>query len=225
MVLTVANGITMLRAAAGFAAGLLFLAGSAETAALWTCAVAVALDGLDGWIARRRRQRSALGAFLDPAADKVTMAVVYGVIGIRAESVPVWLFIVSVAFRDVAVTAGRVREYFSVGRPAPVDPVARFKTVLQSVGGLAVLFYGRYIDPVSAYASAHVIALVAIVAVLSYLSWIRYALAGKGGRNRLGSTGKDQNASAPEAGREPRSVTGLPPIAKGGCCRPEQTPL
>lgn len=40
-------------------------------AAFWFCAVAVATDWVDGWLARRRGETSPFGAIADPLADKV----------------------------------------------------------------------------------------------------------------------------------------------------------
>lgn len=40
-------------------------------AAFWFCAVAVATDWVDGWLARRRGEVSPFGAMADPLADKV----------------------------------------------------------------------------------------------------------------------------------------------------------
>ncbi|MFP5345248.1 MAG: CDP-alcohol phosphatidyltransferase family protein, partial [Gammaproteobacteria bacterium] len=37
-------------------------------------ALAAITDGLDGWLARRLKQTSAFGAFLDPVADKLMVA-------------------------------------------------------------------------------------------------------------------------------------------------------
>ncbi len=148
--------------------------------------MAIGLDWLDGWAARRWHQESSLGEFLDPAADKVVMAVVYGVIGLKANSDAVWLLIGAVAFRDAAVTAARLKDYAARGSSGPVDPVARIKTSIQSVGGLGALFYARYVDADWLGVSRSPVALLGVVAALSYLSWLRYAMAGRT-RTRDGS--------------------------------------
>lgn len=60
-------------------------------------------DALDGWLARRRGG-SALGAVLDPLADKtllVAMFLTLAAIGV----LPVWLAVLTVA-RDVSIVAG-----------------------------------------------------------------------------------------------------------------------
>lgn len=69
--------------------------------AFWFFLLAGISDGLDGWIARRFDLRSALGAFLDPIADKVLLVSIYvtlSVVGI----LPHWLVILVVS-RDVLI--------------------------------------------------------------------------------------------------------------------------
>lgn len=72
--------------------------------------LAAASDGLDGWVARRFAQKSDLGAFLDPIADKfllltgvITLALVdWGEDGWR---LPLW-FAVIVFLRDAMILIG-----------------------------------------------------------------------------------------------------------------------
>ena len=98
-------------------------------------------DALDGWLARRRGG-SALGAILDPAADKallVAMFLTLAVIGV----LPVWLAVLTVT-RDLLIVAGililwmrsvRVRM-----RPLPISKV---NTALQLLlVGVALLLRG-----------------------------------------------------------------------------------
>lgn len=61
-------------------------------------------DLLDGFLARRLKQRSKLGAILDPAADKVLMLVSFGVLAFT-QKIPGWLFILVVG-RDVYIVLG-----------------------------------------------------------------------------------------------------------------------
>src|SRR5262249_48227837 len=62
-------------------------------------------DSLDGWLARRRKQVSVLGKFLDPLADKlmVTAVLVYLT---ALDRVPPWL-VVALLARELAVTGLR----------------------------------------------------------------------------------------------------------------------
>src|SRR4051812_38118397 len=88
-------------------------------------------DAVDGWLARRRGT-SALGALLDPVADKallVTMYVTLAVVGV----LPDWLAIL-VVFRDIVIVGG-VLVLAVLGQPVPIRPllVSKLNTALQIV--------------------------------------------------------------------------------------------
>jgi CDP-diacylglycerol--glycerol-3-phosphate 3-phosphatidyltransferase len=79
-------------------------------AALAVFVTAAASDGLDGWIARRFNQRSKLGAFLDPLADKVLMLTSVTTLwlvgwGTGDWHIP-WWFASLVILRDVIILSG-----------------------------------------------------------------------------------------------------------------------
>lgn len=63
-------------------------------------------DGLDGLIARRLQQKTPLGAFLDPMADKLLVAAAFVTLSVPAVPVtlhiPVWLTITSIS-RDLLI--------------------------------------------------------------------------------------------------------------------------
>ena len=63
-----------------FVISLLDFADTGAELSWWTAVgaflVAVVSDGVDGYIARRFKQRSELGAFLDPMADKLLLVLV-----------------------------------------------------------------------------------------------------------------------------------------------------
>lgn len=69
--------------------------------------VAAASDGLDGWIARRFNQRSALGVVLDPIADKGLLLTAIIVLSIYpwGVSLPIWFPILVIA-RDIVILVG-----------------------------------------------------------------------------------------------------------------------
>ena len=92
--------------------------------AIWTCStcVAVTFDALDVFVARRFDQRSVLGAYLDPAADKVmlvTCALCLGHQGV----LPAWLVALFVA-RNAGPRrrrAAAARAHAAAGRRAAAD--------------------------------------------------------------------------------------------------------
>ncbi|HEX5177271.1 MAG TPA: CDP-diacylglycerol--glycerol-3-phosphate 3-phosphatidyltransferase [Chthoniobacteraceae bacterium] len=104
--------------------------------------VAAASDGIDGYIARRHNQRSALGVILDPLADKGLLLA--GIITLTFSNwgyeFPLW-FPVLVIARDIIVVAGAVALQFLNGtvrvRPSWTGKVA---TVLQMIAiGMVML--------------------------------------------------------------------------------------
>ena len=69
--------------------------------------VAAAMDFLDGFLARRRKQVTRLGTLLDPAADKIlTSAAFISLVELDPHVVPSWMVVVIVG-REFAVTALR----------------------------------------------------------------------------------------------------------------------
>src|SRR5690554_2275866 len=82
-------------------------------------ALAAVTDWLDGWIARRFHQYSAFGAFLDPVADKLMVAVALFLI-VQAHPTPWMAFWAAVIVgREIAVSA--LREWMAeIGQRARV---------------------------------------------------------------------------------------------------------
>ena len=72
--------------------------------AFWLFVAAGISDALDGYLARRLKTRSEVGAYLDPLADKALLTSVYVALG-YAGHVPAWLVIL-VVFRDVLIIGG-----------------------------------------------------------------------------------------------------------------------
>jgi cardiolipin synthase (CMP-forming) len=72
--------------------------------ALWTLLIAGATDILDGVIARLANQRTKLGAYLDPLADKLLLTSAFVTLSIL-HLVPGWVAIVIVS-RDLIIVAG-----------------------------------------------------------------------------------------------------------------------
>ena len=124
MNLTAANQLTMLRMLLIPAFVILLLYGYRGWA-LVTFFAAGVTDVLDGLIARRTGQKTTLGAWLDPMADKlllVTMFVMLTLPGIgSANRLPLW-FTMLVISRDIAIVADR-RGRQPGGRAADVPAV------------------------------------------------------------------------------------------------------
>ena len=97
------NLLSLLRLAAAPIAAWAILAGH-DTLALVVFVTAGLTDGLDGFIARHWHAVSRLGAFLDPAADKLLMLATYtALLGVAATP---WWLVALVIGRDLAIACG-----------------------------------------------------------------------------------------------------------------------
>ena len=107
-------------------------------------------DWLDGYLARRLDQTSEFGAFLDPVADKLVVAVVLVLLvsdgDVLARVVSQKLFIVAVAViigREIAVSA--LREWVAQNGIQPsiaVSTLGKVKTTVQIIA-IALLLYSQ----------------------------------------------------------------------------------
>src|SRR3546814_21001887 len=91
-----------------------------------TCALPISAitDWLDGWIARRYHQYSAFGAFQDPVADKLMVAVALFLIVQGHPTAWMALWAAVIVGREIAVSA--LREWMAeLGQRARVKVAAR----------------------------------------------------------------------------------------------------
>ena len=93
-------------------------------------------DWLDGYLARRRGQVTALGQFIDPFADKLlTIAAFISLV--QMELAPAWMVAVIIG-REFAVTALRALAH-ARGVTMPASPLGKIKMVAQVVAILALI--------------------------------------------------------------------------------------
>jgi cardiolipin synthase len=93
--------------------------------AFWAFVLAGVSDGVDGWIARQFNQRSQLGEYLDPVADKALLVSIYIAFAVTGD-LPLWLAILIVS-RDLLIVGG-VMLAWMLDRPVPMRPRAVSKT-------------------------------------------------------------------------------------------------
>jgi CDP-diacylglycerol--glycerol-3-phosphate 3-phosphatidyltransferase len=134
--------------------------------------LAALTDWLDGYLARRLKQLSVFGAFLDPVADKlmVTVALV-----LLVQDNPSPLFAVPAAIivgREIAISA--LREWMSeIGErtKVAVSIIGKIKTTIQMVAILLLL----YKFPLGAFPSHEVgVILLYVAAILTLWSMLVY---------------------------------------------------
>lgn len=100
--------------------------------------VAGVSDAVDGFIARNFNQRSELGSYLDPMADKLLLVSVFVVLGYMGE-LPLWLVIAAVS-RDALIVAAVLLSTI-MAHPVAMKPLAISKanTAVQIVLAAVVL--------------------------------------------------------------------------------------
>jgi cardiolipin synthase len=137
-VLNVPNFLTLLRIVA-IPAFLILLEDLRYREALTIFIAAGITDGLDGAIARLTHTKTTLGAFLDPAADKLLLMSAFIALGFMHE-VPRWL-VVLVLSRDVVIVLGYFLLFMMTQRTMEVQPSAtgKLSTVLQLTAVAMVL--------------------------------------------------------------------------------------
>lgn len=89
-------------------------------AGLRLCLLLVATDALDGFLARRLDQKSEIGSYLDPLADKLLVLVGFSMLSTKGH-VPPWLLIL-VLFRDGMILTGVGVYWLFKGKPMEVRP-------------------------------------------------------------------------------------------------------
>lgn len=104
--------------------------------------LAALTDWLDGYLARRLGQTSAFGAFLDPVADKLMVAVALILLVQQHPSMVFTVPAMIIVGREIAVSA--LREWMAeLGNRAKVkvSVIGKFKTIAQMVALLLLLYH------------------------------------------------------------------------------------
>lgn len=106
--------------------------------------IAISTDFLDGATARMFKQKSHLGALLDPLGDKVLMTTSFIALSLPSinhpHSIPVWLT-ATVIGRDVYIVIGAAAAFKLIGQKKfPPTITGKASTALQMLTPLSVLF-------------------------------------------------------------------------------------
>jgi CDP-diacylglycerol--glycerol-3-phosphate 3-phosphatidyltransferase/cardiolipin synthase len=146
--------------------------GWADPAAGLLFAAAAITDSLDGYFARRMGLTSRLGAFLDPVADKLIVAVTLVLVVSKDPHWIVTLMAAVIIGREIAISA--LREWMAeLGQrtKVAVSQIGKYKTILQMVG-LSMMLYRQPLLDLPVYEAGIVLSVVA--AALTLLSMIMY---------------------------------------------------
>ena len=140
--------------------------------ALITFVIAGITDGVDGLIARITHQRTELGAYLDPIADKLLLFSAFITLAI-IEVIPSWLVVIVIT-RDVIILVGFLVMLLTSYHPK-INPslLSKITTAFQILTIVLVLFTGYY----PAFKQISIIAIYG-TAVMTILSGAHYIYIG-----------------------------------------------
>jgi cardiolipin synthase len=140
------------------------------------CALVVFLlaglsDGVDGLIARMFNQKSKLGSFLDPLADKILLVATFVVLAVKG-LIPSWLTVIVIS-RDTLILLG-VLILFLNGANFKISPsiLSKMTTCLQLITIFVVLCKLHFAFPFPY--TRHLFWLTAIFTVASGLHYMHY---------------------------------------------------
>jgi cardiolipin synthase len=95
-------------------------------------------DAVDGYLAKRFKWTSEVGAYLDPLADKILIMSIYIALAVSAQ-IPLWL-VIAVVSRDILILLAVLLSWL-LGRPFVIKPltVSKINTAAQLVLATTVL--------------------------------------------------------------------------------------
>ena len=116
----------------------IFLLEGKTSYAFWVFIVAGVTDALDGFLARALKQKTELGAFIDPIADKLLLITSFITLAVL-DLLPNWICVLVVS-RDVLILGG-IGILMHYKRTVPIQPLLTSKvtTFLQLVTVVFVL--------------------------------------------------------------------------------------
>ena len=137
-------------------------------------------DGVDGYLAKRFSWNSRLGAFLDPAGDKLLVAFSYGTLALLG-LIPLWLGVI-VIFRDVVIVTGSILYHFFV-RPLQGEPsrISKLNTALEFLLLVFVLSRAGFAWPeeITITILGAAVLVTVVISGYDYVSgWVRDAMNG-----------------------------------------------
>lgn len=138
--------------------------------------LAAITDWLDGWVARRYGMTSSFGAFLDPVADKLMVAVALILIVQRHPEVVIALSAAVILGREITISA--LREWMAaLGEAARVKVAwtGKIKTIMQMVA-IGFLLYGEPLWQLPILTIGRwLLVAAAVLTILSMLAYLRAA--------------------------------------------------
>jgi len=153
-------------------------------------------DGIDGMVARLFNQKSRLGAYLDPLADKTLLVTAFVLLAVRGY-LPSWLTVTAIA-RDVMILLGVLVLHLNrLEIKIRPSAVSKINTCLQFITLFMVLLKGYVLLPSVVYDALYYIT--AAFTIISGLHYMQFGLRimGEGTGN---SSGRGERGEKREGG-------------------------
>jgi cardiolipin synthase (CMP-forming) len=133
-------------------------------------------DAVDGFLAKRFGMSTALGAYLDPLADKTMLVSIYVTLAVVGD-IPLWLVILVVS-RDIMIVSAVILSWL-VDKPITLKPhpVSKANTVAQILLALVVLAargFGFDADVANKVLMALVAVLTSLSVAFYVAEWVRH---------------------------------------------------
>ena len=168
----------------------------APYAATMTFGAAALTDWLDGYLARRLGQTSPLGAFLDPVADKLMVAVAL-VLLVQADPRSL-LALPAIVIIGREITVSALREWMAeIGARAKVavSAVGKFKTIAQMVSICLLLLRDSIFGPLLYGLGLVLLYVAAVLTLWSMVLYLRAAWPSLSGQS-IQVTGENEKSRA-----------------------------
>ena len=169
---TVPNQITLLRLGI-LPFFLILIAYEHYRYALLILVLAGLSDGIDGLLARRLNQKSAIGAYLDPIADKLLLSSSFVILAMEKQLA--WWLTIMVLSRDIMMlTVAAVIILISGYRPFPPSLLGKATTFFQIVLVFVIVLVASYPNGALEFVKG---VLIYLVAILTTVSGFHYSFA------------------------------------------------
>lgn len=148
----------------------------AGPAAAVAFALAASTDWLDGYLARRLGQQSAFGAFLDPVADKIMVAIV--LILLVQDNPQIWIALPAMVIISREIVISALREWMAeIGQRAQVavSILGKGKTALQMIALILMLWRQPILDVPTYTAGVVLLYAAAVLTLYSMVAYLRAA--------------------------------------------------
>lgn len=133
-------------------------------------------DFFDGYLARKLNQFSAFGAFMDPVADKIAVAMCYIMLAVLYQNIWVTIAVIVIIGREIAISA--LREWMAgLGKSAQiaVANIGKWKTFFQMFTIGAMFLAAEQFSVLIKYISFGCLLIATVLTLISMLHYFQQA--------------------------------------------------